>query len=459
MEMIDRLEMPLLPKNIISWRMPFNNKASKLILGGFVFWVVITIDRLTNNLLSYPFFSTIITQAFDAPAGSWLNRWFLKLTQHSSVTPLQAYIEKAQSMVSLIEFVTILFVGVLLLIWVVRKIKTNNRWFLAAGVLLGVTTAVRVLGPAVIGLIVFYIILRKKPQATIILFPYLFVAGIVTYISWPLLWNHPILNIAESLSVMSQFPWTGQVRFEGREFLATQLPWYYLPKLLSIQLTVPLLVLCGTGVGRSIYRFVRRAPGSKISLFLLSWMFLPIVGVILYRPAIYDNFRQFLFILPPFFVFAAIGFEWIIQFIPSKWTAPIFSIVLLLPGIVAGVWLHPYEYVYYNGLVGWTGNINRSFETDYWGTSLCEAARVISNHTSEAATVAVTDHTLGLVFKECASSQLSLLVERADPSTIQPDYSAILTRYDDDLDYFRSMRVITTIGRGNTPFAVVKKTP
>ncbi|HEX7599725.1 MAG TPA: hypothetical protein VF518_16020, partial [Polyangia bacterium] len=77
----------------------------------------------------------------------------------------------------------------------------------------------------------------------------------------------------------------------------------------------------------------------------------------------------------------------------------------------------------------------------------------------DGAKVALTDAGFHAQFQRCASKKFVLFFERAVNSQISPDYSVIPTRYDDDLDYFRGMPVINTIGRGKTGFVVVKKAP
>jgi len=47
--------------------------------------------------------------------------------------------------------------------------------------------------------------------------------------------------------------------------------------------------------------------------------------------------------------------------------------VLLLPGIIPGFRLHPYQYTYYNQFVGGTREAVNRFETDYWLTCYKEA--------------------------------------------------------------------------------------
>src|SRR3972149_4432517 len=77
--------------------------------------------------------------------------------------------------------------------------------------------------------------------------------------------------------------------------------------------------------------------------------------------------------------------------------------LLLLPGIIAGIWLHPYEYVYYNGLVGWTGNVGRSYETDYWATAMCEAGETVSQLPVQTNRVILGDLVQQNHFTRCAT--------------------------------------------------------
>lgn len=73
--------------------------------------------------------------------------------------------------------------------------------------------------------------------------------------------------------------------------------------------------------------------------------------------------------------------------------------------------------------------------------------------------VALTDTGAKTQFLRCAGKKFVTFVERAENSQISPDYSVITTRFDDDLNYFRSMPVVDLIGRGKTGFVAVKKAP
>ena len=91
---------------------------------------------------------------------------------------------------------------------------------------------------------------------------------------------------------------------------------------------------------------------------------------------------------------------------------------------------------------------------------MCEAGRYISGVAPAESGVALTDETARTLFVRCTDKKYLIYVERAERSQISPQYSVIsTTRYDDDQDYFRKMRLIATIQRGKTEFGVIKQSP
>jgi hypothetical protein len=48
--------------------------------------------------------------------------------------------------------------------------------------------------------------------------------------------------------------------------------------------------------------------------------------------------------------------------------------VIALPGVYSSIKLHPYQYVYYNSLVGGPAGVANRYELDYWRISLREMA-------------------------------------------------------------------------------------
>ena len=63
----------------------------------------------------------------------------------------------------------------------------------------------------------------------------------------------------------------------------------------------------------------------------------------------------------------------------------------LLPGLYANVVLYPYQYIYYNQLVGGVDGAFRSFELDYWDLAFMEAQLYINQVAGPNANVYVGD--------------------------------------------------------------------
>lgn len=219
------------------------------------------------------------------------------------------------------------------------------------------------------GIVGIYALVRYRSKALPGLTIYTLTAAIVNFISWPYLWVYGARGVLESLLFFSDHIWKGEVLFEGHFYPEHGLPRYYLPKLIASQFTEPLVILAVLGL--ILFLIVRnreKAWRTKMAL-LLSWLLLPVAYVVIARPAMYNHFRQFLFITPPLFVLAGVG----IGHIYSKFRSGLIRIVLagliLLPGIVSSIQLHPLQYSYFNQLVGgFTGAVGR-YEIDYWDTS------------------------------------------------------------------------------------------
>jgi 4-amino-4-deoxy-L-arabinose transferase-like glycosyltransferase len=432
----------------------------KYILGLFAVLVTLALaDRIFGHFISQPVITSVLSQAYDPNATGWLHSAFARLAANAATIPVTTYIDKAVQMVNVIEFAfSTLVLGAAALTWFIRT-APRNRWIVLAGIVGGMTISIRVLGPAAVGLVALYVLLKLGKRAIAAVGGYGAVSLAAAYAFWPFLWSNPIGRFIDSLGAMSEFPWNGPVRFEGTDYTTSTLPWYYLPKLISLQLTLPLLILAIAGVGLAVLSIARKKLDWRLALIPLAWFWLPLMIVMVKRPNMYDNFRQFLFILPPLFLFAALAFEFLLDKLRLRWVQMLACLAILLPGIAAGFWLHPYEYIYYNALVGWTGQVNRDYEGDYWFTAMCETGRYLNAFAPEGGSVALTDPTARTLFERCTDKKYVIYVERAEKSQINPQYSVIYTRYDDDKDYFRKMKIIDTIQRGKTEFAVVKQAP
>ena len=281
---------------------------------------------------------------------------------------------------------------------------------------------------------------------------YAFLAFVAMYATWPYLWPDPIGHLVESVGVMAKYPWEGKVLFESVMYSSTDIPRSYLPVLLGIQLTEPVWALFAAGLGLTALSVARKQENGRHLLVLsLVWFVLPVLGFIALRSPLYDNFRQVFFILPPVFLMAGVVFE--------KIKRPVLQIALIvlcvLPGVIAGIRLHPYEYIYYNSFIGGEAGAFRRFELDYWGTSYREAAGWLNWNAPANAPVWVEgpSHLLGLYLRPDLKLYSSYEADRAD----HYDYVVAITRYDLDLTSYPQARVVHTITRDGGLLAVIKQ--
>jgi hypothetical protein len=249
------------------------------------------------------------------------------------------------------------------------------------GCLLGVTISIRLMG-FLAGVIVFlyaYIILQYRKNSIFAFLTYSGFALVISYLTWPYLWSDPFNNFYASYLVMTLHGWPGQVLFDGAIYYPTELPWLYLPTLFLYQLTEPFWLLSVIAVISFIFfPKIREKYEYKSIILLIAIWFLPIFfGVVLGKIRLYDNFRQLLFVLPPMFVLAGFGYEFLSHRLRRSYRI-ILAILLIFPGVISIVRLHPYQYVYYNSVLGGISNAHQRFETDYWGISVFDAVTYIN---------------------------------------------------------------------------------
>lgn len=322
---------------------------------------------------------------------------------------------------------------------------------LPAGVFLGLAASIRILGPLAGVIVAFYAFRKMGKQAIPALVIYAAIALAAMYFTWPYLWPNPLGRFVESLQVMSQYPWPGQVLFNGVLYESTDIPRSYLPVLLGLQLTEPVWALFFTGLAVAATGFIKRRKYIHLLVLTLLWFVLPLAGFILSRTPLYDNFRQVFFILPPVFLVAGIVFEKI------KRTGLQTALIALavLPGILGILRLHPYEYVYYNTFAGGEAGAFRRFELDYWGTSYREAADWLNEVAPQDANIWVDGpaHLLEIYLRD----DLNLYSTYEDERAEQYDYAVATTRYDLDLASYPGADIVHRIERKGALLAVIKQ--
>jgi hypothetical protein len=200
---------------------------------------------------------------------------------------------------------------------------------------------------------------------------------------WPWGADEP-LNPLRALQYFSRFfeeSW--QELFGGRLINVTDMPRSYLPTLLALQLPVMFSLLATGGVIGALIAAFRRdlAPNRRAVFFLLVLAAaLPIVTTLILRPALYNGFRHFLFVIPPMAILGGLAgaqlFGWLRTrgHLAALALAAIFVAGIFVP-VIDMTRLHPFEYTYFNRLIGGVAGARDRYMLDYWGLSLKQASQ------------------------------------------------------------------------------------
>jgi hypothetical protein len=324
-----------------------------------------------------------------------------------------------------------------------------------AAVLLGLTAAFRVLGPLAGIIVLGYAVRVLGRRCAVPGAIYIGVAAATAYLTWPYLWGAVISHYIQSIQTMAQFPFSSNILFGGQLYKATELPWTYFPTFLAIQMTEPTLLLIGLGLAFSVYAFFKRGAAGPLPLFL-AWFLIPAAAIVASRSPLYDNARQLLFLLPPLFILAGIALDRILAYLSHPALKAGLLFLMALPGLLLGVRLHPYEYVYYNALVGGTGGAYRQYEMDYWGISFKEITDYLNRTAAPGANVLVFGPEQ--IVAQYARPDLHVFIPADQPKAVY-DYVAFLTRANLDERRCKGAELVQTVERRGAVLSMLKTVP
>jgi hypothetical protein len=361
---------------------------------------VAAIDLLRWGLL-YQAITRLLGMAYAQTGPGWLNDLFRGVAQDAYKTPFPLYVQKMSLVYAWTSAVLGLVILAVLVMWATRwlpparakSLRRDLRLGLilaSAGAVLGACTSTRPLGLFAGALVMLYSMLHPGRRTAVGLLVYFAAGAAAAYLVWPFLWAAPLTNLVAAVQLALNFV-PHIVLFNGIHYPSTELPRTYLPWLLAIQLTETALLAFAGGVVIAIRRLWRRHSSMNLLIVVLAWFIIPLAYVVLLRPSIYGNFRQFLFILPPLLIVAGLAVGWLFSQL-RHWALHVLAALLLLaPGLAAIAQLHPYEYIYYNSIVGGVRGAAGQFELDYWCTSYRDAMDYVNEHAGEGTLVAVND--------------------------------------------------------------------
>ena len=434
----------------------------------FIILVLSILELFIVKKIVLPLLQEVVRKAYIGESTQWINSLFETIAQDAYKTPVGMYIEKITEFYNQTRSLFLFFL-VLSNVYFFQQLYYGERasiirrrffkglsFFLIPGFVLGLTISIRITGLSAGALISGYFLYRLRQKAFVSIAFIWCVAAFVVYCTWPFLWDDPLARLLESIQVAGSFSHHG-ILFQGSIYGSANVPVYYLPLLLSIQLTEPAVICILFGIFIYSRKLWKKENESGVMIVIGLWAFIPILANIILHIPIYDNFRQLLFIVPPLFIISGLAISHGLKRGKNRGLLIIVILILLLPGIIGIINLHPYQYVYYNTIVGGIDNAYQVYEMEYWCTSLRETilflnlialsdSRIVIYGPVEAASPYARDD-LKLIFG----------LEGGPWEETQPDYVIGCRNVYLSEDFYPDYETIYEVTKDSTIFAVVKK--
>jgi hypothetical protein len=266
----------------------------------------------------------------------------------------------------------------------------RRRDILLFGILLGAALGLRATGLLMVGYVLLVIALtawmtrkggwsepaRLCARSLMQFIPALALGYVIMIASWP--WaSLDFFNPVRAIFAFAHFHYPVRTIIDGQVYLMSDVPRWYEPDYLAIKMPLVVLIGAGAGVLSAAWSAVGRSGKafdgthlSEIGILAFVIVFPLLCQVIGHGPS-FTGMRHFLFVVPPLAALAGIGVDACLSYIEGYRRAvgaAAFAVVLaaFIQDAAALVGLHPYEYLFYNSLVGGLPGASRRYETDYW---------------------------------------------------------------------------------------------
>jgi hypothetical protein len=303
-------------------------------------------------------------------------------------------------------------------------------------------------------------------RCALVLLPAFVVAYLMMIAAWPWAAQSP-LNPLRALNDFAQFHYEIRTLLFGHLYTMANVPRWYVPAYLLIKLTVPILLGVALALTFAIWPargMIENGARRRLeSGFLAFTVAFPVAcHVIAHGPA-FTGLRHFLFVVPPLAVLAGIGFDALLRSLAARRLAYALAASL---AIAAGfgsdaltlLRLHPYEYLFYNDLVGGLQGAARRNETDYWVNIMPEAVDKLETFIdkSQEGYIAVPwrRYTVGVCGERFSFENEADTRLQWTPDWTKADFFIAPTHL--DCDGAATGKVIATIERLGVPIGVIK---
>jgi hypothetical protein len=271
---------------------------------------------------------------------------------------------------------------------------------IAFGLLAGASLGIRVLGLLLFIYVAAAIILylprhvsagarmRFAFFSVLQLLPAVLLAYVIMILAWPWAALAP-LNPIRGLLAFSDFQYAVRTSVDGQVYVMGNVPRLYVP--IYILIRMPLLALFGAALAM-LFTLLPRFTNigspqlERRDIILISLAaFFPLVCEAIWHGPAFAGLRHFLFVVPPLLILAGIGLDAAATALAMRSRFAIASGIAIaaacfLSDAVTLVRLHPYEYLFYNPLVGGLQGASRRYDLDYWFGSMPEAVKLLESY-------------------------------------------------------------------------------
>lgn len=221
------------------------------------------------------------------------------------------------------------------------------------------------------------------------LLPSLAIAYAVMIASWPWAQLDPLGNPLRALRTFAHFPqWGSEVTLAGARYPHDRVPRSYLPIYFAVKLPEFMLAALAMALPMAAARWRRAAANPEQALLIAVVALsaaLPVALQIAMGSLVYNDIRQFLFVLPPLAALLGAvlgqGLDWLQrQPMALRGIAGCLAALYAAYHLSLMVRLHPYQHIYFNRLAGGLSGAAGRFDVELWGTSQREGVMALASY-------------------------------------------------------------------------------
>lgn len=349
-----------------------------------------------------------------------------------------------------VPFAVIYFISLLGIFYSAKLPKFRLFNFIILGLLFGISQSFRSIGFTLhIILFLYSLLISRVDKETFIksilrFFSILTISIIVMTLLLPSLQKDFLDGFREIFLNSKSFTyWDNKIVYFGRLLGKEDRPPSYLPVWLFI--STPLFILVTFFLSPVIYYF-KESPRKALLLFLLS-ILVNLISYFVLNPVIYNGLRHFLYLLPIIIIVSIISTIEMLRIVDQKSKLLLILSLIVIITSMTFVFrekckLYPYEYIYFNEIIGGLPKASGRFDSEYWGASYKENAVWLRENIKSDKPIKVYACNVSFSVDYYSQKKFEMVGSKADADYIICDYDNTLK----DNSSFEIMNVIERLG-------------